>query len=99
MPRHHDEILVHLCPVLICVDNRNVQLAVRRFREVLYSYSVQTELPYPIVLGTPEQIPNAYELAKRMVLIPCNASLTEEKINLIGHAVFSASDIITKEFL
>jgi dTDP-4-amino-4,6-dideoxygalactose transaminase len=66
---------VHLFPLLV--------KEVLRVRRALYERGVQTETPYPVLLGGRDALPNAHDLAARLVLAPCHASLGERQINRI----------------
>ena len=63
-------------------------------RQVLYGRGVQTELPYPFLLGSPKELPNAFDLANRLVLVPCNASLGPRQIARVARALQEASEAI-----
>jgi dTDP-4-amino-4,6-dideoxygalactose transaminase len=67
-------MLPHLCPVL--ADDGEEAF---RVRLALYEAGIQTEEPYSVSWDAP----NARELARRLVLVPCNASLGEKQIDRI----------------
>lgn len=68
------EMLPHLCPVL--ADSGDEAF---RVRMALYERGIQTEEPYPVLWDTP----NAREMARRLVLAPCNASLGRKQVSRI----------------
>ncbi|MBP6124341.1 MAG: DegT/DnrJ/EryC1/StrS family aminotransferase [Phycisphaerae bacterium] len=98
LPAKYDELTPHVLPLLLRVSGDEARAAQYRFRQILYSHSVQTKPIYPVVLGTPDKLPNACELADRLLLIPCNESLSASQITLVGQAIQNASEIIMEEF-
>ncbi len=82
-----DHTKVHLFPVLVNAPLEQALESVYRVRCSLYERGVQTETHYPMLLGGPEELPNAHALAARLVLVPCNASLGEMSINCIADAL------------
>jgi dTDP-4-amino-4,6-dideoxygalactose transaminase len=67
-----------------------VGAAVLAFRQAMHEHSVATEDTYPILAGKRAEFPNAYDLAERMVLIPCNASLRPADLRQVGTALSAA---------
>ena len=88
---HNGQTTVHLFPVLVRVGSKDAPAAVYGIRRFLHSRGVQTENPYPVLLGSAEALPNSHELVARLILIPCNASLGDEQMQLIGAALKGAS--------
>ncbi|MEW6212795.1 MAG: hypothetical protein AB1631_31000, partial [Acidobacteriota bacterium] len=64
--------------------------AVFSVRQFLHRCGIQTETPYPM-LGSREELPNAYDLASRLILVPCNASLDERQTRFIAASLEEAS--------
>jgi dTDP-4-amino-4,6-dideoxygalactose transaminase len=56
-------------------------------RRALYESGVQSETPYPLLLGGRDELPHAHDLAARLVLVPCHASLGQRQIGRIGKAL------------
>jgi dTDP-4-amino-4,6-dideoxygalactose transaminase len=77
---------VHLFPFLV---NGGPE-AVLHVRRALYAQGVQTETPYPVLLGDEAKLPNAHGLAARLALAPCHASLREKRVKHIAGALLSA---------
>jgi dTDP-4-amino-4,6-dideoxygalactose transaminase len=73
------QTMVHLFPV----SCRTPEM-VYSLRRKLYERGAQTETPYPVLLGGRDELPNAHDLAARLVLAPCRASLGAKQIGLIG---------------
>jgi dTDP-4-amino-4,6-dideoxygalactose transaminase len=95
------ETAVHLFPVLVRVGlggESAAALAVQRARAHLHSQGIQTETPYPMVWKSPINLPNSRDLAARMFLVPCNASLGDVEMKKIAVALAEASEIVTREF-
>jgi dTDP-4-amino-4,6-dideoxygalactose transaminase len=55
-------------------------------RRTLHALGFQTERPYP-ALGSREAFPNAHDLAARLVLLPCHASLTPALLGRLARAL------------
>ncbi len=85
------EMLPHLFPVLVRAGGKEAPGAVFRVRQLLHQRGIQTETPYPILLGSREELPNSYDLASRLILVPCNASLDERQIRFIASSLEEAS--------
>jgi dTDP-4-amino-4,6-dideoxygalactose transaminase len=77
---------VHLLPCAVADDN-NAAERVSRVRVAFHRRHVQTEDPYPILLGTPDTMPNARALAARLVLVPCYAALARHGLDAVADAV------------
>ena len=77
---------VHLFPLLASAPE-----AVYRARRALYERGVQTETPYPILLGGRDELSNAHDLAARLLLAPCHASLGGKQIKLLADALQAAA--------
>ncbi|MEW6212006.1 MAG: DegT/DnrJ/EryC1/StrS family aminotransferase, partial [Acidobacteriota bacterium] len=76
------ETLPHLFPLLVRGGAKEAPGAVFSVRQFLHRCGIQTETPYPM-LGSREELPNAYDLASRLILVPCNASLDERQTRFI----------------
>ena len=85
------QTMVHLFPVLVRAHLEDSPAAVYKIRRFLHAHGVQTETPYPVMLGPAEALPNSHELAARMILVPCNASLGDKQMHLIGAALEGAA--------
>lgn len=85
-----EQVMPHLFPVLLPAGKSDVGAAVLAFRQAMHEHSVQTEDTYPILAGKRAEFPNAYDLAERMVLIPCNASLRPADLRQVGTALSAA---------
>ncbi|MEG4166341.1 MULTISPECIES: DegT/DnrJ/EryC1/StrS family aminotransferase [unclassified Microcoleus] len=75
---------IHLFPLLVNATPEQAQESVYRVRCSLYDRGIQTETPYPLLLGGPDELPNAHALAARLLLVPCNTSLDETSIKYIA---------------
>ena len=93
-----DQTMVHLFPILVRVSPQDAAAAVYRVRRFLHARGVQTETPYPLLLGPAAILPNAHDLASRMILLPCNASLRDKQMQLIGDAIEAAAREVAREF-
>lgn len=62
-----------------------------RLRVALHKCGVQTENPYPMIWDGGQSFPNAESIARRLVLIPCNASLDASQIERISRAIRDAA--------
>jgi len=82
---------VHLFPLLVNCGPEQAQEYVYRVRCSLYERGVQTETPYPLLLGGPNELPNAHALAERLVLVPCHTSLGKMSIEYIAAALRSVT--------
>jgi dTDP-4-amino-4,6-dideoxygalactose transaminase len=91
------ETLPHVFPALVRTGGKEAPGAVFRVRQFLYRRGIQTEKPYP-VLGSREELPHSYDLASRLILIPCNASLDERQIHFIASSLEEASREVVREF-
>ncbi|MFB2971787.1 DegT/DnrJ/EryC1/StrS family aminotransferase [Aerosakkonema sp. BLCC-F183] len=80
---------IHLFPLLVNTTPEQAQESVYRVRCSLYDRGIQTETPYPLLLGGSEELPNARALAERLILVPGNASLSETSIKDIATALES----------
>jgi len=89
---------VHLWPILLRVKPSDCEQALFRARQVLYAYSIQTEVPYPMLAGTQFTLPNSFDLARRLLLVPCSAALKDAQIRIVANALRAASERIEKEF-
>jgi dTDP-4-amino-4,6-dideoxygalactose transaminase len=83
--------LVHVFPLLVRVPPTEAPRAVWEVRRLLHARGVQTDCPYPVLQGSPEELPNTHNLATRLVLVPCNASLGDQQIGRIVAALEDAS--------
>jgi dTDP-4-amino-4,6-dideoxygalactose transaminase len=83
------EETVHLLPCLVPGDADPT--LPHRIRCILYDLGVQTEDPYPVLLGGPEALPNAHALASRLVLVPCGAALAGSTLGRVASAVIAAA--------
>ncbi|MGH9928240.1 MAG: DegT/DnrJ/EryC1/StrS family aminotransferase [Pyrinomonadaceae bacterium] len=92
------QTMVHLFPVLVRARLEDAPAAVYKIRCFLHARGVQTETPYPVLLGSGEALPNSHELATRMILVPCNASLGDKQMHLIGAALEGAAREVAREF-
>src|SRR5438034_33 len=72
--------------------------AAASFRRHLYARGVQTETPYPILLGPRESLPNTWDLVKRLILVPCGASLTASALDQIVDAIKEAGSQVVRSF-
>lgn len=79
----------HLCPVL--VEGAEPRARVDRARAVLHACGVQTEYPYPIRLGDRATFPNCHDLADRLLLVPCHASLGEAQMERVCDGLSAAA--------
>jgi dTDP-4-amino-4,6-dideoxygalactose transaminase len=86
-----NETLVHLFPILLEIDAPDIAKAVLEFRRLLYQRSIQTETPYPIGHIAKETHPNVHDLASRLILVPCNASLGLRQIRYTADALSAVS--------
>jgi dTDP-4-amino-4,6-dideoxygalactose transaminase len=93
-----DSSLPHLFPVLARVSDKDAPSAVYLARRFLHSRGVQTETPYPVLLGPRDVLPNAHTLAARLVLVPCNASLGERQIRRVAAALEAASREVARQY-
>ena len=66
----------HLFPLLCRAPE-----AVHQVRRALYESGAQTETPYPLLLGGRDELPHAHDLAARLVLAPCHASLGKRQLD------------------
>jgi dTDP-4-amino-4,6-dideoxygalactose transaminase len=73
------DALPHLVPVLAAGPDE-----ARRMRVALWERGIQTEEPYPVPW---DGFPNATALARRLVLVPCNASLGRAQVERIVEAL------------
>jgi len=89
-------VMAHLFPVLLDVPKPYLADAVLRFRRILYEHSIQTETPYPVACESFTAVPNAYKLASRLILVPCNASLNEKQMKHIARTIEIASQAISR---
>jgi aminotransferase len=80
------DAVVHLFPCLAPSPG-----AAHRVRLSLYNRGVQTEDPYPLLWDAPERFPNARDLAGRLLLVPCNASLGRAEMRAVARALDEAS--------
>ncbi len=76
------QMKTHLFPVL--VKSENAPESVFRVRKLLHDNGIQTETPYPVLLGERDILPNAHALAERLLLVPCHASLGERQMAYIA---------------
>ena len=76
------QMKTHLFPVLI--KAKDAPETVFRVRKLLHTNGIQTETPYPVLLGERDILPNAHALAERLLLVPCHASLGEKQISHIA---------------
>jgi dTDP-4-amino-4,6-dideoxygalactose transaminase len=84
------ETLPHLFPMLVRAGVKEAPGAVFSVRQFLHRRGIQTETPYPAI-GSREELPNACDLASRLILVPCNASLDERQIRFIAASLEEAS--------
>ncbi|HEY7543463.1 MAG TPA: DegT/DnrJ/EryC1/StrS family aminotransferase, partial [Blastocatellia bacterium] len=91
------ETLPHLFPLLMRASSKEAPEAVFRVRQFLYRRGIQTETPYPIP-GSREELPRSYDLASRLILVPCNASLDERQIRFIASTLEEVSREVAREF-
>jgi dTDP-4-amino-4,6-dideoxygalactose transaminase len=80
------DAVVHLFPCLAPSPD-----AARRIRLSLYNRGVQTEDPYPLLWDAPERFPNACDVADRLLLVPCNASLGGAEMRAVARALDESS--------
>jgi dTDP-4-amino-4,6-dideoxygalactose transaminase len=92
------ETLPHLFPALVRASAKEAPGAVFSARRFLHRLGIQTETPYPVLLGSPSDLPNAHDLASRLILIPCNASIGRRQISVIASGLEEASKEIAREF-
>jgi dTDP-4-amino-4,6-dideoxygalactose transaminase len=86
--------LCHLVPILVAAPRSERASTVLKVRKILHRHGVQTETPYPVVLGTMEELPRCYDLASRLILVPCHASLGASQVDRIAEALSAASQSI-----
>lgn len=77
----------HFLPVLL-----NGREKVADFRRQMLMQRVQTEEAYPVVLGSPEELPRSHGMASRLVLVPCGAAIGEGERAIIVRALVNAAD-------
>ena len=61
--------------MLVASDVADARRAVFGIRRALFEAGIQTESPYPMILGTPAELPNTAQLCERLLLVPCHPSL------------------------
>ena len=81
-----------------CADPGEAGAGVVRVRQILHSRGIQTETPYPVVLGSRDDLPRSHDLASRLILVPVNVSLGRKQIALITDALEEASKQVTRMF-
>ncbi len=84
------ETLPHLFPLLVRAGGKEAPGAVFSVRQFLHQHGIQTETPYPMI-GSEDELPNSYDLASRLILVPCNASLDARQIRFIASSLEEAS--------
>ncbi len=67
----------HLYPVLLDPGVPDPERSVWSLRSWLHQAGVQTEDPYPLVGGQEDGSHNAAALRRRLLLVPCHASITD----------------------
>lgn len=83
--------MAHLFPCVVRSRGQEAPGTVHHVRQVLHAHGIQTAEPYPVVLGGRSTLPNAHDLASRLVLVPCNASLGSRQIGQVAAALEGAS--------
>lgn len=83
--------MVHLFPLLVKLDPGRARAAAFHVREFLHVHGIQTETPYPMILGSSAALPNADQLADHLILVPCNPSLGEQQMRWIASVLKNAS--------
>ena len=81
----------HFVPVVLTAGSGGQAAASVSVRRLFHEVGVQVEPAYPVVLGSPNQLPNAWTLAGRLLLLPCNATLGRRQIERIVSAVDAVS--------
>jgi dTDP-4-amino-4,6-dideoxygalactose transaminase len=84
----------HLVPLVVRVGAEYLDRAVLRTRRLLHHGGIQTEEPYPV----PDGFPNAQDLARRLVLVPCHAAIAPRVRDRLAETVAEAARMLDHEF-
>ena len=90
--------IVHLYPILLNIETAHAADAVLQIRQFLYRRSIQTEIPYPVGHIKPETHPNVYDLVSKIILVPCNASLSKKQMDYIAETLSEAGSEIRRKY-
>lgn len=82
--------LPHLYPLAVA-ESPDARARVYRLRAAMHARGVQTEDPYPVLLGGADRLPNSHALAARLLLVPCNASVGPRQIEAVAAALAQAT--------
>lgn len=85
-----DPIVPHLYPIV--VEGGDPAKRVYQSRTALHAHRIQTETPYPILLGDRKALPNCHDVADRLLLVPCHASLGSKQIERVCEGLRAASN-------
>lgn len=77
----------HLFPLLVTSPIEQAEATVLRIRKSLHCRGVQTEDPYPLLATQYARIERATELRRRLLLVPCNASIASDAIAHVAEAL------------
>lgn len=97
VPLQHQvgEVAPYVFPMLLRTSGGNSRDRNFSIRHFLYTRGIQTKPAYPIQIGSLHDLPESHDLAARLILVPCHASLRTREIKLIVKAL---EDLAKKVF-
>ncbi|MHC4924366.1 MAG: DegT/DnrJ/EryC1/StrS family aminotransferase [Planctomycetota bacterium] len=87
LPEGEGTVYPHVLPLMHTADADAVEDQVYNLRLALHAGGVQTEDPYPVGREGDEEFPNATDLAKRLVIVPCGAGLKTAEAERVARAL------------